>query len=265
MAISRIEAVISSVPAATVCTLRDTSSAARVTESSCRVALSLVAPTCAEVADSSSEAAATVELTCPTWPSSSAIERRVFSAACAMRPTSSSESTSAGIRRSPRPIASRLTRTDSTERTIARLTVRATKASKAITSSSVTIVMPVTSFAVDAWLSFAAATRVSAEPSRSMAAADALAATWVASVAVSWSARAREARSSVVTRDMICLSSWVNAAHWVVISAMAFRPRSVRNSGKLAILLSSAAAACSYCLRASPVAALAPDSWMPSM
>ena len=57
-AISRIEAPISSAPAATVCTLRDTSSAAAETTPACAEVSSAPAAICCDDADSSSDAAA---------------------------------------------------------------------------------------------------------------------------------------------------------------------------------------------------------------
>ena len=58
-AISRIEAPICSAPAATVCTLRETSSAAPDTTPDCAEVSSAEAEICAEDADSSSALAAT--------------------------------------------------------------------------------------------------------------------------------------------------------------------------------------------------------------
>src|SRR3954469_24326501 len=88
-AISRIEAPICSAPAATVCTLRLTSSAAPETTPACAEVSSAPAEICDEDADSSSELAATASADDATVPSTDRRLATAPSSAAPIRPSSS--------------------------------------------------------------------------------------------------------------------------------------------------------------------------------
>jgi hypothetical protein len=88
-AISRIEAPISSAPAATVCTLRETSSAAEATTPDWAEVSSAEAEICADDADSSSDEAATASAELTTVASTWRRFSRATSSESAIWPTSS--------------------------------------------------------------------------------------------------------------------------------------------------------------------------------
>ena len=90
VAISRIDAPISSAPAATVCTLRETSSAALDTTPDCAEVSSADAEICADDADSSSEEAATASADATTEDMTARRPSCACSSAAAIWPTSSS-------------------------------------------------------------------------------------------------------------------------------------------------------------------------------
>ena len=145
LAISRMLAPICSAPAATVCTLRDTSSAADDTTPDCAEVSSAEAEICAEDADSSSDDAATASAERTTVARTSRRFSRAASSDSAMRPTSSRWVTPLGLVRSPSASRASDSRTRPSGRVISCATYRAAPrpASRPATSTTMTIVRAV--------------------------------------------------------------------------------------------------------------------------